>query len=168
MTTILEIKGITKRYGGLTAVNNVSFDVAEREILSVIGPNGAGKSTLFKLISSFVPATSGEVRLLRPHVLGDAHQGLEVVGGDLATHQQGASHEQGTKVQHGSLPWGKRTPAGHSPAPRPGPGSLSRGCPDRMGNGGKMGLRPPLRRNLGTKAPRPGAKGPRGGRMTSP
>ena len=61
MTTILEIKGITKRYGGLTAVNNVSFDVAEREILSVIGPNGAGKSTLFKLISSFVPATSGEV-----------------------------------------------------------------------------------------------------------
>ena len=39
----------------------LSFDVAEREILSVIGPNGAGKSTLFKLISSFVPATSGEV-----------------------------------------------------------------------------------------------------------
>ena len=60
-TPILEIKGVTKRYGGLTAVNNVSFDVAEGEILSVIGPNGAGKSTLFKLISSFVPATSGEV-----------------------------------------------------------------------------------------------------------
>ncbi len=60
-TPILEIKGITKRYGGLTAVNNVSFDVAKGEILSVIGPNGAGKSTLFKLISSFVPATSGEV-----------------------------------------------------------------------------------------------------------
>jgi len=61
MTPILQIKNITKRYGGLTAVNDVSFDVRAGEILSVIGPNGAGKSTLFKLISSFVPATSGEV-----------------------------------------------------------------------------------------------------------
>jgi len=61
MTPILQIKNITKRYGGLTAVNDVSFDVKAGEILSVIGPNGAGKSTLFKLISSFVPATSGEV-----------------------------------------------------------------------------------------------------------
>lgn len=61
MSAILQIKGVTKRYGGLIAVNAVSFDVAEGEILSVIGPNGAGKSTLFKLISSFVPATAGEV-----------------------------------------------------------------------------------------------------------
>lgn len=61
MTPILQIRNITKRYGGLTAVNDVSFDVKSGEILSVIGPNGAGKSTLFKLISSFVPATSGEV-----------------------------------------------------------------------------------------------------------
>jgi branched-chain amino acid transport system ATP-binding protein len=61
MSPILEVKGITKRYGGLTAVNAVSFDVAEGEVLSVIGPNGAGKSTLFKLISSFVSATAGEV-----------------------------------------------------------------------------------------------------------
>ncbi|MCB2130507.1 MAG: ABC transporter ATP-binding protein [Rhodobacteraceae bacterium] len=61
MTPILQIKGITKRYGGLTANNSISFDVNEREILSVIGPNGAGKSTLFKLIASFVPASAGEV-----------------------------------------------------------------------------------------------------------
>jgi branched-chain amino acid transport system ATP-binding protein len=61
MTPILQIKNVTKRYGGLTAVNDVSFDVKQGEILSVIGPNGAGKSTLFKLISSFVPATAGEV-----------------------------------------------------------------------------------------------------------
>lgn len=61
MSPILQIKGITKRYGGLTANNNISFDVSEGEILSVIGPNGAGKSTLFKLIASFVHATSGEV-----------------------------------------------------------------------------------------------------------
>jgi branched-chain amino acid transport system ATP-binding protein len=75
MTELLEISGITKRFGGLVAVNNVSFSVREKEILSVIGPNGAGKSTLFKLISSFLRPTSGEVRFkgerisnLAPHI----------------------------------------------------------------------------------------------------
>jgi len=58
---ILDIQGITKRFGGLTAVNNVSFSVEKGAILSVIGPNGAGKSTLFKLISSFLTPTSGRV-----------------------------------------------------------------------------------------------------------
>ena len=61
MAHILEIGNMTKRFGGLTAVNAVSFGVNEREILSVIGPNGAGKSTLFKLISSFLRPTAGEV-----------------------------------------------------------------------------------------------------------
>lgn len=70
MSPILQIKGITKRYGGLTANNNISFDVNEGEILSVIGPNGAGKSTLFKLIASFVHATSGEV-LFRGQKISD-------------------------------------------------------------------------------------------------
>jgi len=62
VSSILEIDGITKKYGGLIAVNNVSFNVSAGEVLSVIGPNGAGKSTLFKLISSFTRATSGSVR----------------------------------------------------------------------------------------------------------
>ena len=61
MSVILEVKSATKRYGGLVAVNNVSFSVNEGEILSVIGPNGAGKSTLFKLIASFVQTSAGEV-----------------------------------------------------------------------------------------------------------
>ena len=61
MSEILQVKGITKRFGGLTAVNGVSFGVKEKEILSVIGPNGAGKSTLFKLISSFMHPSDGEV-----------------------------------------------------------------------------------------------------------
>ncbi|MCE8547917.1 ABC transporter ATP-binding protein [Ruegeria pomeroyi] len=76
MSTLLEIKNVTKKFGGLTANNNVSFDVDEHEILSVIGPNGAGKSTLFKMISSFLPTTSGEVLMrgerisnLKPHVV---------------------------------------------------------------------------------------------------
>ena len=76
MTVILEVKGLTKKFGGLTAVNEVSFTVNEGEILSVIGPNGVGKSTLFKLIASFLPTTSCEVLLrgekisnLAPHIV---------------------------------------------------------------------------------------------------
>ena len=61
MTQLLEIKEVTKKFGGLVAVDNVSFHVKEKEILSVIGPNGAGKSTIFKLISSFLRVTSGEI-----------------------------------------------------------------------------------------------------------
>jgi branched-chain amino acid transport system ATP-binding protein len=60
--TILDVQELTKRFGGLTAVNSVSFSVEEGAILSVIGPNGAGKSTLFKLICSFVTPTSGHVK----------------------------------------------------------------------------------------------------------
>ena len=61
MSDFLTVRGLTKKFGGLIAVNNVSFDVREGEILSVIGPNGAGKSTLFKLICSFLRVTQGEV-----------------------------------------------------------------------------------------------------------
>ena len=76
MATLLSVSDLTKRYGGLTAVNEVSFDVEENEILSIIGPNGAGKSTIFKLISSFVKPTRGRVTFrgetisgLAPHVV---------------------------------------------------------------------------------------------------
>ncbi len=75
MADLLQVSGLTKRFGGLVAVNNVSFAVREKEILSVIGPNGAGKSTLFKLISSFLRPSSGEVLFkgerisdLAPHI----------------------------------------------------------------------------------------------------
>lgn len=79
MPELLEVKSLTKRFGGLVAVNGVSFSVREGEILSVIGPNGAGKSTLFKLIASFMRPTDGEVLLhgarisgLAPHVVARA------------------------------------------------------------------------------------------------
>jgi branched-chain amino acid transport system ATP-binding protein len=70
MTDILTVQGVTKRFGGLVAVNDVSFNVGEREIVSVIGPNGAGKSTLFKLISSFLRPSEGEVRFRGERISG--------------------------------------------------------------------------------------------------
>lgn len=70
MSNLVEVSGITKRFGGLVAVNEVSLAVREREILSVIGPNGAGKSTLFKLISSFLKPSAGTVRFRGERISG--------------------------------------------------------------------------------------------------
>jgi branched-chain amino acid transport system ATP-binding protein len=61
--TLLTASGLTKRFGGLAAVNNVSLELWRNRIHAVIGPNGAGKSTLANLLSGDLPPTSGEVRL---------------------------------------------------------------------------------------------------------
>ena len=58
---VLETKGLTKRFGGLTAVDNVTFQVAKGELRSIIGPNGAGKTTFFNLIAGRLPPTEGEI-----------------------------------------------------------------------------------------------------------
>ncbi|HVF33071.1 MAG TPA: MFS transporter [Acidimicrobiales bacterium] len=60
---VLETVGLTKRYGGITAVNSVDLQVREGEILGLLGPNGAGKTTIFDLISGFAPANGGQVFL---------------------------------------------------------------------------------------------------------
>lgn len=56
-----EAKNITKKFGGLTAVDNLSFTVDKGEIFGIIGPNGSGKTTVFNMISRFFPITSGEI-----------------------------------------------------------------------------------------------------------
>ena len=63
MPGVLEVSGISKRFGGLTAVDGVSFEVREGEILGIIGPNGSGKSTLFNCILGQLSPSEGEVRL---------------------------------------------------------------------------------------------------------
>jgi len=74
MTPLLQVKNLSKRFSGLLAVNNVSFDVTEGEILGLIGPNGAGKTTLFNLISGILSVDDGDIYLegaeisaLKPH-----------------------------------------------------------------------------------------------------
>jgi branched-chain amino acid transport system ATP-binding protein len=59
--SILELDGLSKNFGGLRAVDNVSFKVEQGEIYGLIGPNGSGKTTIFNLISHFFPSTSGTI-----------------------------------------------------------------------------------------------------------
>ena len=58
---LLSARGLTKSFGGLRAVDDVSFDVREGSIKALIGPNGAGKTTLFNLLSGYTPMDSGSV-----------------------------------------------------------------------------------------------------------
>ena len=61
---LLEARGVTKRFGGLVAVNGVDFSISERTIASIIGPNGAGKTTFFNMIAGFYQPTEGSIRFL--------------------------------------------------------------------------------------------------------
>ena len=58
---LLQVQGLTKRFGGVTAVNNVNLVVKQGEIIGLIGPNGAGKTTLFSMVTGFLKPTAGEV-----------------------------------------------------------------------------------------------------------
>ena len=75
---LLQVKGLSKHFAGLVAVNDVSFEAREGEILSIVGPNGAGKSVLFGLISGMLRPTRGQILLqgkeitgLKPHRIAD-------------------------------------------------------------------------------------------------
>jgi branched-chain amino acid transport system ATP-binding protein len=59
--TMLDVRGVTKQFGSLVAVNDVSMRVASGELRAIIGPNGAGKTTFFNMISGFFPPTKGEI-----------------------------------------------------------------------------------------------------------
>jgi len=75
-SVVLSIRGLTKRYGGVTAVDDIDLDVSAGEILALIGPNGAGKTTCFNMVSGVLAPTSGSVEVRgrrvegsRPHVI---------------------------------------------------------------------------------------------------
>ncbi len=93
MTALLEVNGLSKRFGGVTAVEDLSFTVAPGEIVGLIGPNGAGKSTAFNLINGVIKPDRGTIRLdgeditgLRPdrvarRGVGRAHQIVQPLPG---------------------------------------------------------------------------------------
>lgn len=60
---VLQVRNVTKRFGGLVAVNDVSFDVTEHSVMGLIGPNGSGKSTMINMISGSFAPTAGSIRL---------------------------------------------------------------------------------------------------------
>lgn len=80
MTSAISVGGLTIRFGGLIAVNNVSFEAEPLKITSVIGPNGAGKSTLFNLISGAFRPSAGSVRLFDKDITGQSPQRLLKAG----------------------------------------------------------------------------------------
>ncbi len=76
---VLAAKNVVRRFGGLVAVNDVSFDVRAGEILGLIGPNGAGKTTMFDLLAGSILPSSGEILLngtlasrAKPRIAGSA------------------------------------------------------------------------------------------------
>jgi branched-chain amino acid transport system permease protein len=78
--TVLEAKAVRKEFGGLVAVNDVSFEVAAGEIVGLIGPNGAGKSTTFNLITGLLELTRGEVRFRGASVAGKPSREIARLG----------------------------------------------------------------------------------------
>jgi branched-chain amino acid transport system ATP-binding protein len=67
---MLRVEGLTKRFGGLVAVNGVSFTVPAGQVMSIVGPNGAGKTTVFNLITGAAPADAGETYLGDTRITG--------------------------------------------------------------------------------------------------
>lgn len=86
MTALLEVSGVSKRFGGLQAVSNVSFTIREREILGLIGPNGAGKTTLFNIVNGVYKPDQGKITFTGKDITGLAPNKVVKLG--LArTHQ---------------------------------------------------------------------------------
>jgi ABC-2 type transport system ATP-binding protein len=77
---MIEVENLTKRYAGHTAVSQISFTVARGEIVGLLGPNGAGKSTTMRILSGYLPATSGTVRVAGLDVFRDSNEVRRRIG----------------------------------------------------------------------------------------
>ncbi len=77
---MIEVDGLTKRYSSRTAVSNISFTVGQGEIVGLLGPNGAGKSTTMRILSCFLPATSGSVRVAGFDVFRESNEVRRRIG----------------------------------------------------------------------------------------
>jgi len=77
---LLEVKDLTKRFGGLVAVDSLNFTVSAGETVSIIGPNGAGKTTVFNLITGFYQPTSGEINFDGLNLVGSKPHRTALLG----------------------------------------------------------------------------------------
>jgi ABC-2 type transport system ATP-binding protein len=77
---MIEVENLTKRYAGHTAISGLSFSVARGEIVGLLGPNGAGKSTTMRILSCYMPATSGTVRVAGLDVFSDSDEVRKRIG----------------------------------------------------------------------------------------
>ncbi len=80
MSALLSVRGLTKRFGGLTAVDGLDFDLAPGEILGLIGPNGAGKTTTFNLIAGALAPTAGTIALEGEEIQGSKPHAVAAKG----------------------------------------------------------------------------------------
>lgn len=101
MTALLQVSGLTRRYGGLVAVNDLNLDVGDGEILGVIGPNGAGKTTAINLMSGVVRPSAGRVMFDGADVTGIAPHRLVQRG--LVRTQQATTVYPGKTVRENAL-----------------------------------------------------------------
>src|SRR3954467_13788348 len=77
---MIEVQDLTNRYAGHTAVRGVSFNVGRGDVVGLLGPNGAGKSTIMRIMSCFLPATSGTVRVAGHDVFAEADDVRSCIG----------------------------------------------------------------------------------------
>ena len=99
MTYLMEARGVVKKFGGLTAVNQVSLHVNAGEICSLIGPNGAGKTTLFNLISGVLRPSSGEV-FFKENIMARERPENYAASGMGRTFQNLALFKHGTVIEN--------------------------------------------------------------------
>ncbi len=104
MTAMVEVSGVTYRYGERTALDDLSLSVAEAEVFALLGPNGSGKTTLFRLLSTLIPPQAGQVRM----VGADLAQAVHAVRRQLGVVFQAASVDRKLSVDenlrhHGRL-----------------------------------------------------------------
>ena len=97
--SILEVDNVTLRFGGVVAVNKVSFAVEEGEVFALVGPNGAGKSTIFNLISRFYDPVEGDIRFMGESLLKHPPHGIARLG-IARTFQNIELFEQATVLQN--------------------------------------------------------------------